>query len=108
MAAVTLLANAVRGSLTTPVFDVPAGQPKFIRLAITSPTFATTPGQTWDLVAEKSLDGGATWAPWFTSTNVGGFGLAAQNVFHDGAACKVRGQITVAAPYTWGVTGEIL
>src|SRR4051812_48171842 len=103
MAATTLLANAVRGSLQTASFAINAGTPKFIRLAMTSPTFATDPTLSWDVVVERSLDGGTTWDTYFTSTNVGGGGLAVQNVRWDGVACQLRADITVATPFTWGL-----
>lgn len=108
MAASTVLPNALRGSLTTPAFDVVESTPKFLRLALTSPTFATDPTLSWNLVAEQSLDGGATWNTYFTSDNVGGFGLAVQNVRWDGSACQLRAIITVPTPFTWGLTVEAL
>lgn len=108
MAAITLLSNATRGSLVTGIFDVPAGAPKFVQIAITSPTFATDNTLHWDLLVERSLDGGSSWNTYTTSTNVGGFGLAIQNVHWDGVACKLRSTITVPTPFVWGLTAEIL
>lgn len=108
MAVVTILPDAVRGSLVSPSFAVAADSPPFVRLSMTSPTFATDPTLHWDLVGERSFDGGATWQTWFISTNVGGGGLASQNVHFDGQACLVRANVTVPTPFTWGLTGEIL
>lgn len=108
MAATVLLPNAVRGNLATSAFAIAAGAPKFLRLALTSPTFATDPSLSWDVVVERSLDSGTTWDPYFTSTNVGGFGLAVQNVRWDGVACLLRATITVPTPFTWGLTVEPL
>lgn len=108
MAATTVLPNAVRGSLSTPGFDIASGTPKFIRVAMTSPTFATDPTLSWDLTVERSFDAGATWDAYFTSTNVGGFGLAIQNVHWDGVACQLRANVIVPTPFTWGLTVETL
>lgn len=108
MAATTVLSNAVRGSLSTPAFAISAGTPKFIQLALTSPTFATDPTLHWDIVCERSLDSGVTWNTYFTSTNVGGFGLAVQNVHWDGVACQLRANIEVPTLFTWGLTVEAL
>lgn len=108
MAVVTILSESVRGSLVTPEFSIPAGSPKFIRLAMTSPTFATDSTLHWDIAAEQSFDNGTIWQSYFTSTNVGGGGLAVQGVRWDGTACLLRVNITVPIPFTWGVTGEIL
>lgn len=108
MAATVVLADALRGSLTTAPFAVNASTPKFIQIALTSPTFAADPSLHWDLTVERSLDGGTTWAVYCVSTNVGGSGLEAQNVRWDGVACQLRADVTVSTPFTWGLTVEAL
>lgn len=108
MAATVILPDALRGSLSTPSFSISAGTPKFIRVALTSPTFATDHTLSWDLVVERSLDNGATWDAYFTSTNVGGFGLAVQNAHWDGVACQLRATAVVLIPFIWGLTVETL
>lgn len=108
MAVVTILSNATRGSLTSPAMAVPSSAPKYIRVAITSPTFATDPSLVWDLLVEQSFDSGTHWQPWFTSTNVGGGGLAVQTTWFDGTARQLRATVNVPTPFVWGLTGEVV
>jgi hypothetical protein len=108
VAATTLLATAVRGTTVTPTFSVPAGVPGYVRIALVSPVYATTPGLTWDLLIEQSFDNGASWSTLCTSSNASGsLPLPAQMVRYDGTARLVRATVTVPTPFNWGITGDV-
>jgi len=119
MAVVTILTNALRDSLTSPVFAVPGGGPRHIQLRMTSPTYGADPALSFALQVDQSLDGGAHWEHWFGVTSQGGSagqvfrgvvsdGLADVTASFDGAARQIRAVITVNTPFVWGLTGEVL
>lgn len=122
MAAVTLLAQALRGTFVSPNLTIPSGSPAHIQAVVTGAAFPADPTLTLSILGERSFDGGATWENWFGG---GGFqggqaglpvgkggaisdGIPRQSVQFDGNACLARVTITVSAPFVWGLTGEVL
>lgn len=122
MAVVTLLAEALRGNVTTGPLTVPAGQPAHVRIVCTSPTFPTDATLTFELQVDRSVDGGATFNPYFgmgpyagglagTATGKNGAivdGLPRQIAQTDGLACVLRVRTLVNKPFIYGITGEAL
>lgn len=119
MAAVTLLAEQLRGNVTAGPLPVNAGVPRHIQIKMTSPVFGTDPGLTFDLQIEQSFDGGVNFVPWFGGSSQGGSagtifrgvtsdGLAAVTGSFDGQARVIQGRIVTNQPFVYGLTGEAL
>ena len=123
MAVVTLLAEAVRGTITSPNFTIPAGAPAHVRIAMVSSVFPTTLGFTWDLTILKSPDGvqpfvfdqgsgGAQSGLAGTPTGKGGSiynGLPTFTYQTDGAGSVIKAVATVSpGAFSWGLTAEAL
>jgi hypothetical protein len=110
MAATTLLPTALRGTTTSPIFNVPNGATGYLQIVMTSPAWAATLGLSWDLVVERSFTGGASWENLCTSGNVSGFGApgVTQRVALDGRPSQIRATVTVPTPFVWGVSAELL
>lgn len=116
----TIIATALQGSVSD-VFVIPNGNPAHVRFDMVSPSFPTTPGLSFDFVAEESFDNGAHYSPYLHSAFEGGhagepigkFGAIIDGLWHqavqwDGLARWVRVTITVNTPFVWGLTGVVI
>lgn len=117
-----VLSEAVRDSLAFGHVGDAAPNPVSINASAPRAFLISFPSVDWvnaalvgtlhmDVVLERSIDGGTTWVGY------GGFGGGVNNpgkggviatpsisVTWDGLAMLLRGAITVAAPFSWGVT----
>lgn len=120
-AVVTLLSESVRGSLTSPQFPIAAGSTTHVQIKMISSVFPSDPTLTWDISIIRSIDGGATFNPWYGTSGVGGLGglpvgkggaisdgLAQITFQLDGIAAIIQAIITVNTPFSWGATGQVL
>lgn len=117
MAQLTLLAEAVRGSVQRTV-SVGAGNPAHVTIDMVSSVFPTDPTLTFLFQCDRSLDGGVTFTDGFGSGVVSGGqqgqpagkqGLPGDGLFHqtaqwDGLASTFRVTVTVNTPFSWGLT----